>query len=215
MDKVYFISGLGADERAFQQLDLSYCHPVFVNWIRPHYKESISNYAKRLYEQINDPDAIIVGLSFGGMMAMQIASQFPVKKVVLLSSCKNCKELPLYLKVLRFIPLHRLLSPKLLKWGNHTAYKLMGISTRHDKVLFTRMLNNADEYFISWGLDTIIHWNCDYVHPNVVHIHGNADYILPIRNVKADYVIEKGDHLMVMSMPDQVSPVLKKAIPGI
>jgi hypothetical protein len=34
MKKVYFISGLGADKRAFSFLDLSFCEPVFINWIQ-------------------------------------------------------------------------------------------------------------------------------------------------------------------------------------
>jgi pimeloyl-ACP methyl ester carboxylesterase len=212
MTKVYFISGLGADERAFQYLDLTYCEPVFVRWLKPHRNETISAYAARMYEQINDPGAIIVGLSFGGMIAMQIASQFPVKKVILLSSCRNRKELPPYLRSLKYLPLHRLMRSQWLKWGNHTAYRLMGISSRHDKIVFTNMLKVADNEFIRWALNAIIHWKVETDFSNIVHIHGDGDYILPCRYVKADMLVKRGDHLMVLSMPQKISPLLKEAI---
>lgn len=212
MPKVYFISGLGADERAFQYLDLSFCEPVFVRWLKPHRNETITDYATRMYEQINDREAIIVGLSFGGMMAMQIASQFPVKKVILLSSCRNRRELPLYLRTLKLLPLHRLMRSQWLKWGNGVAYKLMGISARKDKILFTAMLKATDDAFIRWALNAIINWHVETDFSNIVHIHGNNDYILPCRHVKADVLVENGDHLMVLSMPGKVSELLKEAI---
>ena len=39
--KVYFISGLGADEKAFQLLQLPGVEPVHLNWMPPLKKESI------------------------------------------------------------------------------------------------------------------------------------------------------------------------------
>jgi hypothetical protein len=41
MQKVYFISGLGADERIFQYLNLEGIEPVFIQWLEPFSKEKI------------------------------------------------------------------------------------------------------------------------------------------------------------------------------
>jgi pimeloyl-ACP methyl ester carboxylesterase len=73
VNKVYFISGLCADKRAFSFLNLSFCEPVFINWIQPLKNESLSAYALRLKEQIRDDNPIIVGVSFGGMLATEMA----------------------------------------------------------------------------------------------------------------------------------------------
>ena len=54
MKKVYFISGLGADKRIFSFLDLSFCEPVFIDWITPLKNESLESYALRLRKQIPD-----------------------------------------------------------------------------------------------------------------------------------------------------------------
>ncbi|HLG39082.1 MAG TPA: hypothetical protein VI461_05410, partial [Chitinophagaceae bacterium] len=68
MKKVYFISGLGGDKRVFSFLDLSFCEPVFIEWIKPLKKESLESYALRLRNQIPEKNPVIVGVSLGGMM---------------------------------------------------------------------------------------------------------------------------------------------------
>jgi pimeloyl-ACP methyl ester carboxylesterase len=212
MQKVYFISGLGADERAFSFLDLSFCEPVFVQWIRPLERETVPAYAVRLKEQIPETSPIIVGLSFGGMVAVEIAKVFPCNKIVLLSSAKTQKEIPFYLKSMRWLPLHKLATPGFLKAANSFAYKLMGISRRPDKILFMKMLMQADEVFIKWSVDRIINWRNNTIPERTVHIHGTKDLLLPYAFVKADYTVRGGVHLMVMNRPAEISALLKECI---
>ena len=88
MKKVYFISGLGADKRAFSFLDLSFCEPVFIEWIKPLHKESLQQYALRLKEQIKEASPTIVGMSFGGMLATEIAKLDATAKIIIISSNK-------------------------------------------------------------------------------------------------------------------------------
>ena len=47
---------------------------------------------------------------------------------------------------------------------------------------------------------------------NVIHIHGTADRLLPYRYVKADYIINNGEHVMIMDKGEEVSELLKKLI---
>lgn len=214
MQNVYFISGLGADKRAFQFLDLSFCNPVFIDWIRPHENEAISSYAARLKEQIPDKEPVIAGLSFGGMIAIEIAKQVPVKKLILLSSAKTENEIPFYLRGMRYLPLHKSVSPSLLRSLNQFAYRLMGIAQREDKIIFRQMFLEADDSFVSWAVNQIIHWKNTQVIPNTWHIHGTADIMLPYRYVKADHSVKGGKHLMLMSQADSVSTLLKEIIDG-
>jgi pimeloyl-ACP methyl ester carboxylesterase len=212
MQKVYFISGLGADERAFSFLDLTFCHPVFVRWVRPAADESIQSYAARLKQQIPDENPVIVGLSFGGMLAVELAKAFPYRKLILLSSAKTRNEIPFYLRFMRYVPIHKLATPGFLKAANQLAYKLMGIHKRKDKVLFTEMLAQADDVFLKWAINTIINWQNQEVPANLVHIHGTKDILLPYLFVTPDVTVKGGVHLMVMNRPEQVSKLLKAAI---
>ncbi len=43
-------------------------------------------YAKRMAAQINEPNPVLMGLSFGGIMCIEIAKQIAVDKVILISS---------------------------------------------------------------------------------------------------------------------------------
>ena len=209
---VYFISGLGADRRAFQFLDLTFCNPVFIDWLRPEEGESLSSYAFWMKGQIPDEEPEIVGLSFGGMVAIEIAKQFPVKKLILLSSAKTEKEIPFYLRYMRHFPLHKAFSPSLLRSANQLAYRLMGIHQREDKVIFSRMLKDADDYFLTRAIDQIIHWKNTREVPNTFHIHGTADIMLPCRYVKANHVVKGGKHLMLMTRGITVSDLLRQII---
>ena len=95
MQTIYCISGLGANEKVFQFLDLSFAKPVFIKWLFPLKNETLPQYALRLKEDfIDEPDPIIIGLSLGGMIAVEIAKTIPSARVILISSAKTKKENP-------------------------------------------------------------------------------------------------------------------------
>jgi len=85
MQTIYCISGLGANEKVFQFLDLSFAKPVFIQWIRPLDNETLPQYAMRLKEEfISEPKPVIFGLSLGGMLAVEIAKAMPSSKAILI-----------------------------------------------------------------------------------------------------------------------------------
>ena len=125
---IYFVSGLGADERIFQWLRYDKFRPVHIKWVPPEKSEPIEDYAKRLSEQIEDENPVIVGLSFGGMIAVEMAKQMSSEKVVLLSSVKESgEEIPFYFKIFRAFPIHRIFPFKSVLWAVYwLAYWLFG-----------------------------------------------------------------------------------------
>ncbi|RYY87626.1 MAG: alpha/beta hydrolase, partial [Chitinophagaceae bacterium] len=93
---LYFLSGLGADRRVFGRLQLPERYRiVHLDWIEPEPRESLEHYALRLSAGINTngPFALI-GLSFGGMLAVEIARVLQPSRTILLSSAATYKELP-------------------------------------------------------------------------------------------------------------------------
>jgi len=50
-------------------------------------------------EKITEPDPVLIGLSFGGIMCTEIAKQIPVEKIIIISSIKHSGELPFWMKV--------------------------------------------------------------------------------------------------------------------
>ena len=108
-DKIFIFSGLGADQRVFQKLDFSGFDVTFVNWIIPFEKETIEHYAARLLDQISGKNPILVGLSFGGIMAVEVAKQIETKKIILIASAKTKDEIPFYFQIAGKLNLQKLL----------------------------------------------------------------------------------------------------------
>src|ERR1044071_7111145 len=97
MQTLYCIPGLGANEKVFQFLDLSFTKPIFIEWLPPRQHETLQQYALRLREQfIHEPEPVIFGLSLGGMLAVEIAKSLPSSKAIVISSAKTKNEIPFY-----------------------------------------------------------------------------------------------------------------------
>jgi pimeloyl-ACP methyl ester carboxylesterase len=212
MKEVYFITGLGADNRSFKFLDLSFCEPVFIQWVLPMPYESLSSYAERLFAQINDEQATIVGLSFGGMLATEIAKNHPQTKVIIIASAKTYKEIPAYLRFWRHFPIYKLHSQKVKNYSGQFVLSILGSKGEAQKKLQRDILKDSDPTFTKWAMDAIVNWRNTIVPKNITHIHGSADKLLPYRYVKADYTIAGGEHVMIMDVADEVSALLKKLI---
>ena len=83
----YLIPGLGADERVFQFLGLPGITHV-LKWLAPQTPtEPLPHYAARLAEAVPPGQACwLVGVSFGGVLALEVARLRPLARVVLVSS---------------------------------------------------------------------------------------------------------------------------------
>lgn len=212
MRNVYFISGLGADKRAFSLMDLSFCNPVFIEWIKPEKKETLQHYALRLAEQITEPDAIIVGLSFGGMLATEIAKQHANYTVVIISSNKTHSEFPKWLMIGKYVPVYKWGSEKLTKKLNIWLNFILGAKGGEQTKIIYHVIKDSDFTFVQWAIEAILHWQNETVPKNLTHIHGTADKLLPYKYVKPHYTINKGEHLMVLNNAKELSDLLREIV---
>lgn len=210
--KVYFLSGLGADKRVFQFLNLSFCEPVFIDWIKPFKNESLEAYALRLKEKIAEPDAVVVGVSFGGMLATEMAKKYAGIKPIIISSNKTYLEFPKYLSVWKNMRFYKLLPHHFVHSVTQKCSWLFTAKGKEKMEVFKTILNSTDIAFNYWAIDAIFNWKNTYVPPNLVHIHGTADRLLPYRYVSCDYTIRDGTHLMVMNNNEEISLLLKQLI---
>jgi pimeloyl-ACP methyl ester carboxylesterase len=175
----------------------------------------METYAKRLSEKITTPNPIIVGLSLGGMMAIEIAKLIPVKKVILISSSKTYKEVPWYFRIGRALPLHKLIPVSWIANSYGPIVWFLGVITDEQKNRLKKVIDKSLFYrFDKWAMDAVVKWKNEIVPPNVVHIHGAKDKMLPHRFVKADYTIEKGTHLMVLTLGKKISEILLHELRG-
>ena len=213
LKNVYIFSGLGADERIFQRLDLSGFSTIFIKWEVPYQDESIENYASRLIKQITIPRPILIGLSFGGLISVEIAKQIETEKVILISSAQTREEIPLYYRLAGKMKLHKLLPAQLLKRSNFISNRLFGTSSSYERQLLHSIFSTTNQDFLKWAIDKVVTWSNQTMLHNVHHIHGTKDRILPFRFVNCDLVIQDGGHYLTLNRAEEISRTLKEIIP--
>ena len=210
---IYCVSGLGADKRVFQKLSIKGYQPIHINWIEPKNRESIADYAQRLAQQITAECPILIGLSFGGMIAIEIAKQIKAQKVILISSTKKQQEIPFYFQILRWLPAHRLIPAKIiLRLGQLLSAWFFSLETLAERQLFKAILHDTDAKFMKWAIDQVINWQNELIPDHTYHIHGAKDRIFPYRFVQEDFKVQQGGHFMIMNQAEHISQLIQKII---
>ena len=206
--RIYCISGLGADHRIFRKLSVSGYEFVPVKWVPFDKHDDLPCYAQKLSAQITDDQPAILGLSFGGMLAVEIAKQRPVQKVILLSSAKTRDELADPGWLLKLIMKAKIIPASFLTIPNRFVLQRFGVTTEEEKELLKDIIHTSDGDFMKWALKALLTWRNYTVPKNVVHIHGTADQIIPAAHVHPDHWIEGGTHFMVYSRAAEISKII-------
>ncbi len=212
MKQLYLFSGLGADHRVFQFLDLEGFCVKFIEWVKPLPRESMEGYATRLATQIDSENPVLVGLSFGGMMAMEVGKLIKTEKIILISSAKTGREVPPYFRLAGRLKLNKVVSPGRFKIPSTLAFRVMGAETETEKALMKAILSDTDPDFFKWAIEKVVTWKNAVLHENVVHIHGKKDKLLPYRYVKADITLPDGTHLMTLKNAKEISEIIRKLV---
>lgn len=210
MKKLFLLSGLGADKRVFDFLDLSDYTVHHVQWITPVPRESMGGYAQRLLPQITEEKPILIGVSFGGMIALEIGKLMSVEKIILISSARSSNAIPSYLKLIARLGIQKIIPPGALKKPNEMLYWLFGVRAREHRALLASIMKDTDEIFFTWAIETITLWKNNTPTDQVIQIHGTKDRILSLQS--ADYLVEGGGHLMVVTRAKEISVILKNVL---
>jgi pimeloyl-ACP methyl ester carboxylesterase len=212
--KVYFISGLGADRTIFKNLELPFgTEAVHLDWIRPLDNESLRSYATRLSNGIDPAQPfILIGLSFGGMLAVEISKLMEPSLLILISSVTCSNQLPRYYHWAGSCGLHKVIPIQFFRQAS-LMKRLFTTETSEDKKFLREMIRKLDPAFIKWALNAIVCWRNNVVPKNYIHIHGSGDLILPLHCVKPSHVIKGGGHLMIVNRAIEINRILNQEIP--
>ena len=212
MKHIYLISGFAADERVFANLDFGKNEVHLIPWKIPGKQETIDSYAKRMSEDIVQPHPVLIGLSFGGMMCIEISKLIPVEKIILISSIKTLHEMPLYMRIAAKFHLNKWIPLRPYSFLEPIENYNLGAETTEEKALLREYRRNINPQYTTWAIDRILHWKNKWQPENLVHLHGGNDHIFPIKYIKADHVIPDGGHLMLMNRAEKVNDILRKLL---
>jgi pimeloyl-ACP methyl ester carboxylesterase len=209
---IYFISGLGADKRIFRKLKLpEFFNIHYIEWVSVREEESLESYCNRLSEQIDQTKPFtLIGISFGGMIAIELSKKLkPIQTIIISSFCCK-KEVSKFYIFLGKTGLMRLIPTGILLQPNRIVYWLFGANNSDERQLLKNILRDTDPHFYRWAVKQLFSWDNSWKPEGLIHIHGTADKIIPFSTKMDAIPVEGGEHLMVYSKAEIVNDLLKQ-----
>ncbi|MDG1333363.1 MAG: alpha/beta hydrolase [Crocinitomicaceae bacterium] len=209
--KLFCLSGLGVDHRAFQNLQIEGVELVHIPWIDPLKNESLADYAKRLFESESIPNEYnLIGVSFGGMIAQEFEKIRKPKNLFLVSTISHSSELSGLFKFGGKLKFHKIIPGFLLTRTNWLTNSLFGVKKKKDKELFREILRDSDIPFFRWAMGAIVKWN-NTSSSKGIKLHGGKDRVLPQKG-SADFTIPSAGHFMIVTHGEELSGYLESSL---
>lgn len=206
--RIYCISGLGANEKVFSRLQLPGYELLFLQWMEPELNESISSYAQRMAIFITDKRPVLLGVSFGGMLAVEISKLIDVEKLILISSVTARQDLPWWMRAAGLLRLHKLIHPRPHPLLYPIENYFLGAASKPEQKIANHFRQTVNDRFLQWSINEIVTWRNVTKPPNCTQIHGTADKLFPVRKSKTQYLIQKGGHFMVYNRAAEISSII-------
>lgn len=206
--RLILIPGLGADFRMFGPQRAAIPNLETPAWIPHIARESLRAYAGRLARSLDIREPVVLGgVSMGGMMAMEIARVAPARCVILIASSRNPSAAnPLLRFSERAI---RLVPSMVLDRGRALAPLFLGLGgnlSSDERRLSVAMARELPIDFLRWAARAVVEWEgCADPGVPVHHIHGDHDWVFPVRKVKPDRIVPGGVHVLNLSHPHEVN----------
>jgi len=208
---IYCISGLGTDERIFDHLSIK-ASMKFIPWLRPLKDERIENYAKRMSGSIQQPSPVLLGVSFGGMVCIEIAKQIAVEKLIIISSIKSSNELPRWMKLTGRFNLHRILPTRSYKLTEKFDNDRLGVTNEEERRMVNSYRKDIDPVYFNWAIHQVLNWKNNWYPENIIHIHGEKDKIFPVNKLSPTHLIKGGTHIMVYNKAKELSECINSIL---
>jgi hypothetical protein len=210
---VYFMPGMAASPSIFERIQLppDIFEMHLLEWSVPGKEETIEDYAQRMAENIKHKNAVLVGVSFGGILVQEMKQFVNPRKIIIISSVKTSLELPLRMKLAKTTKAYKLVPTALFENIENLAKFTFGSSIIRQRMkLYEKFLSVRDKNYLDWAIEQIINWKRVEIDPEVIHIHGDKDEVFPIRHIKNCIVVKGGTHIMILTKYRWLSDNLPK-----
>lgn len=87
---VYFMPGMAASSTIFERIKLpeEAFEMHMLEWFLPEKNETLQHYARRMANEVKHEEAVLIGVSFGGILVQEMKQFLKPKKVIIISSVK-------------------------------------------------------------------------------------------------------------------------------
>lgn len=198
---VYLMPGLAASSTIFEKIALP--EDVFemmpLEWEIPLDNESLPEYAKRITEKIKHENPVLIGVSFGGILVQEMAKYIDARKVIIISSVKSNLEFPRRMKIAKTTKAYKLIPMSLILNVESLAKFSFGAKINQRLKLYEKFLSVRDIRYLDWAVEQVILWDRIAVDENIIHIHGSADDVFPMKYITNCIVVKGGTHVMILN----------------
>ncbi len=211
---VYFMPGLAANASIFERISLpaDQFDTYFMEWEIPLDNETLSEYAQRISKKVTHKNPVLVGVSFGGILVQEMAQFLNPSKIIIISSVKSNLEFPTAFKLAKQTKAYKLIPTSLIENVYNLAKFTFGEKVIKRLKLYQMFLTVRDKKYLDWSIEKIILWDRKKADPNVVHIHGDADEVFPIKYIQDCIVVKGGTHIMILTKYKWINVNLPKII---
>lgn len=210
---IYLLPGQGADHRLFSKFDFPDYKVIDIKYHVPAKGTRMKEYAVELSSQIDSSEEyILIGTSIGGMLSSEMSEFLNPEKIIIISSAKNKNELPGRYNFQKKLPIYKLVSPGLSKRGAMIMQPIVEPDRNKEKETFKAMLKDKDKKFMRRSIEMIVEWTKEDNDDSIIHIHGDDDSTIPIKNVSCDYLIKDGSHMMTLTRGEELSELINNIL---
>ncbi|HBE70123.1 MAG TPA: hypothetical protein DDW52_18400 [Planctomycetaceae bacterium] len=177
---------------------------MVIEYPEPVHGDSLCDYAARIAANVSQ-DSIVVGVSFGGMLAIEISHVINPAGCVVISSIAHSSEFPNWMKAFRVIGGRA--TTHLMNSAGHLSNWVPQTCRSNTTAQMTRLAGEKGRWH-RWAIRAVLDWKPPSISTRMLRMHGDADQTFPIRNISADIVIRDGRHALPVSHPSEVAKAI-------
>lgn len=198
---VYCMPGLAASSTIFERIllppDIFEMH--LLEWKIPLKGETLVSYAQRMAVEVEHEESVLIGVSFGGVLVQEMAAFLKLRKLIIISSVKTSHEIPLQMKIAKNTKAYKLIPTSLLQNIEILNKFSFGAAIKQRLKLYEKYLSVRDKTYLEWAIEKMLLWNRESPNPEVIHIHGDADEVFPLKYIQNCISIKGGTHIMILT----------------
>jgi hypothetical protein len=121
------------------------------------------------------------------------------QKVIIISSVKTNLEFPRRMKIAKTTKAYKLIPTAIFSNMEKLTAFSFGKSIEKRLKLYERFLSVNDVHYLDWAIERIMLWDRTVADESVIHIHGDADEVFPIKYIQNCIVLKGGTHIMILN----------------
>ncbi len=212
---VYALPGQGSDKRIFDSIKLNANYQLkVIEYGTPESGMNMKDFALEISRQIDTcTPFILLGVSLGGMICVELSEILHPLKTIIISSAKNSNELPNKYSFQKHFPLYKAFPSSWIKHGALFLQPIVEPDRNKHKTTFKSMLENKDKVYMKRTVELIVNWQRTTNSNNIYHIHGDNDHTIPIKNIKkVDVIIPGASHMMTLTDAKKISLAINQLL---